>query len=87
MQSLIAAKNLETYLDFYRQGYFVIDAMSGVPNLVETIEADRQGHLSCARPSAPIAVFSADAEEPLWHLHPERSDQLQRWRPRAPSCR
>ena len=57
MQSLIAAKTLETYLDFYRQVYFVIDAMSGVPNLVETIEADRQGHFSCARPSAPIAVL------------------------------
>lgn len=42
MQSPIAAKTLGTYLDVYRQVYFVIDAMSGVPNLVETIEADRQ---------------------------------------------
>ena len=38
MQSLIAAKNLESYLDFHRQFHFEIYAMSGVPILVDTIE-------------------------------------------------
>ncbi|WP_441242099.1 GntR family transcriptional regulator [Tardiphaga sp. 768_D3_N2_1] len=38
MQSLIAAKNLESYLDYHRQFHFEIYAMSGIPILVETIE-------------------------------------------------
>ncbi|MDB5620834.1 GntR family transcriptional regulator [Tardiphaga sp.] len=38
MQSLIAAKNLESYLDHHRQFHFEIYAMSGIPILVETIE-------------------------------------------------
>lgn len=38
MQSLIAAKNLESYLDFHRKFHFEIYAMSGVPILVDTIE-------------------------------------------------
>jgi DNA-binding GntR family transcriptional regulator len=38
MQSLIAAKNLESYLEHHRKFHFEIYAMSGVPILVETIE-------------------------------------------------
>jgi DNA-binding GntR family transcriptional regulator len=38
MQSLIAARNLESYLDHHRQFHFEIYAMSGIPILVETIE-------------------------------------------------
>ena len=38
MQSLISAKNLESYLDYHRKFHFEIYAMSGVPILVDTIE-------------------------------------------------
>jgi DNA-binding GntR family transcriptional regulator len=38
MQSLIAARSLESYLEHHRKFHFEIYAMSGVPILVETIE-------------------------------------------------
>ena len=38
MQSLIAARKLESYLEHHRKFHFGIYAMSGIPLLVETIE-------------------------------------------------
>lgn len=38
MQSLIAAKKLESYLEHHRKFHFEIYAMSGIPILVDTIE-------------------------------------------------
>ncbi|UGV26687.1 GntR family transcriptional regulator [Rhodopseudomonas boonkerdii] len=38
MQSLIASRSLESYLEHHRKFHFEIYAMSGVPILVETIE-------------------------------------------------